>query len=241
MQQVSSWATRQALKGSSQGEEDVNAVYADIITKLARTRGQQQYADGDFEALIRTLEKQEQRASEFVRFGLMKPLKVSSIIGAVRNTIAASRDVVLSVLEPYVSSLNARLDALEPIRAQLAGFVDTMNSFYRNKSVRLDVNRGMRIDSKSGDRLAPSMLSSGEGQLLFILASTITAKERGGLFMIDEPEISLNVKWQRQLLRALLDLTGDSKIQFVMATHSIELLTLYDEFVLDLEDVSERK
>jgi len=241
VQQVSSWATRQALKGSSQGEEDVNAVYADIITKLAYTRGQQQYADGDFEALIRTLEKQEQRASEFVRFGLMKPLKVSSIIGAVRNTIAASRDVVLSVLEPYVSSLNARLDALEPIRAQLAGFVDTMNSFYRNKSVRLDVNRGMRIDSKSGDRLAPSMLSSGEGQLLFILASTITAKERGGLFMIDEPEISLNVKWQRQLLRALLDLTGDSKIQFVMATHSIELLTLYDEFVLDLEDVSERK
>lgn len=240
VREVTSWATRQALKGSSQGEEDVNAVYADIIAKLANTRVQQQFDQIDLEGLIRTLERQEQRAIEFVRFGLMKPLRLKAIAEAVRNARGESRDVIAGVLDPYVSSLNARFDALEPIRAHLAAFVDTMNSFYRNKSVRLDVNRGMRIDSSSGDRLSPSMLSSGEGQLLFILASTVTARERGGLFMIDEPEISLNVKWQRQLLKALLDLTGDSKIQFVMATHSIELLTRYDEFVLDLRDVSEQ-
>jgi ABC-type glutathione transport system ATPase component len=82
------------------------------------------------------------------------------------------------------------------------------------------------------------MLSSGEGQLLFLLASTIVARERSSLFMIDEPELSLNVAWQRQLVKSLLELTRDSSVQFVLATHSIELLTRYSEFVLDLESTS---
>src|SRR5262249_6106444 len=158
---------------------------------------------------------------DFVRFGLIKPIKVREIIEDLRAAEPQVRDTMLAVLEPYVTGLKARLDALEPIRVQLSGFVDTMNSFYRHKTVHLDVDRGLRINSKTGEALPPSVLSSGEGQLLFLLASTLVAKEQSHLFMIDEPEISLNVKWQRQLLNSLLSLTADSNIQFVLATHSI--------------------
>ena len=41
----------------------------------------------------------------------------------------------------------------------------------------------------------------------------------------DEPEISLNVKWQRKLVDSLIDITAESSCQFLLATHSIELLT----------------
>ncbi len=233
VRQISSWATRRALKGSAQGEEDVNSVYASIITRLARAPEQHV---SDLATVVKALEDHEKRSVEFVRFGLMKPLRVNDIVLALKNMRGEAQTTVLGILAPYIEGVKARLDALEPIRTQLAGFVDTMNSFYRNKEVHLDVNGGMTIRSANGDDLSPNLLSSGEGQLLFLLASTIVAKERSSFFMIDEPEISLNVKWQRQLIKSLLDLTADSNIQFVFATHSIELLTQYSEFVLDLEE-----
>jgi energy-coupling factor transporter ATP-binding protein EcfA2 len=234
VEQVSSWATRQAFKGSAQGEEDVNSVYANIISRLYAP---QQLQTSDLTAAINILEEQQQRSADFVRFGLTKPLKVREIVTSLLNMNSLSQNTALAILQPYITGVKARLDALEPIRVQLAGFVDTMNSFYRNKSVQVDVNQGMVISSQNGERLHPGMLSSGEGQLLFLLASIIVAKDQSSLFMIDEPEISLNVRWQRQLIRSLLELTRDSKIQFLLATHSIELLTRYSDCVLDLENI----
>ena len=54
------------------------------------------------------------------------------------------------------------------------------------------------------------------------------------IFIIDEPEISLNVKWQRQLIHALLELTKGSQVQFILATHSMELLSQYMGHVIKL-------
>jgi ABC-type glutathione transport system ATPase component len=52
--------------------------------------------------------------------------------------------------------------------------------------------------------------------------------------MIDEPEISLNVKWQRQLVQALLDITESANIQFIFASHSMELLAQHMSRVVKL-------
>ena len=236
--QISSWATRQAFRGSAQGEEDVNSAYAAIMKRLAYAP---RYATqgANLQAVIEALKDQGRRSPEFVRFGLIKALKVDEIVEDLRAADPQVRDTMLAVLEPYITGLKARLDALEPIRVQLSAFVDTMNSFYRNKIVDLDAEHGLRITAATGDKLQPSVLSSGEGQLLYLLASTLVAKEQSNLFMIDEPEISLNVKWQRQLLHSLLYLTSDSNIQFILATHSIELLTHYSRFVRDLNNIEQ--
>jgi energy-coupling factor transporter ATP-binding protein EcfA2 len=236
--QISSWAARRAFKGSAQGEEDVNSAYAAIMKRLAYAP---RYVaqSSNLQTVIESLKEQGRRSPDFVRFGLIKPLKVDEIIEDLRAADQQVRDTMLAVIEPYVTGIKARLDALDPVRAQLSAFVDTMNSFYRNKTVDLDVDRGLKITAKTGESLAPSVLSSGEGQLLYLLASTIVAKEQSNLFMIDEPEISLNVKWQRQLLASLLDLTVDSNIQFIFATHSIELLTRYSHFVRDLNNLEQ--
>lgn len=237
--EISSWATRRAFRGAAQGEEDVNSAYAAIVKRLALAPSYVREQHPSLQSVIEALQEQGRRSPDFVRFGLMKPLLVDEIVDHLRAADTQVRDTMLAVLEPYITSVKARLDALEPIRVQLAAFVDTMNSYYRNKSVHLDVDHGLTIRAATGDRLAPGVLSSGEGQLLFLFATTLLAKERASLFMIDEPELSLNVKWQRQLLSTLLKLTVDSNIQFVFATHSIELLTRYRQFVLDLTSVPE--
>ncbi|KHD09288.1 hypothetical protein PN36_34135 [Candidatus Thiomargarita nelsonii] len=81
------------------------------------------------------------------------------------------------------------------------------------------------------------MLSSGEKQLLLLFCNTLIARDKATIFIIDEPEISLNIKWQRQLIRTLLNFTKDSQVQFLFATHSIELLSQYRSNVVKLSNI----
>jgi energy-coupling factor transporter ATP-binding protein EcfA2 len=116
--------------------------------------------------------------------------------------------------------------------------VESINSFYTDKSVTFDLRRGLRIRTALGKALKPAMLSSGERQLLLLFCNMVVAKQRPNIFIIDEPELSLNVKWQRQLVRSLLAVSRDSQMQFILATHSIELLTRHKEYVVELNQAS---
>ncbi|MDR3541515.1 MAG: AAA family ATPase [Desulfosporosinus sp.] len=238
VEQIGSWATTQALRLSSQGEDDVNAVYAKIIEKLASAGREPLKPDLSLAQVMNELASLEKRSYEFQRFGLSQPLKLEPLSKSLTGMSETARKTALVVMRPYIESLRARFEALDPIRIQLLQFVEILTSFYKQKNVSLTVGRGLRINV-GNEAITPSMLSSGEGQLLFILASTLMAKERSGLFMVDEPEISLNVVWQRKLLQALLEITAGKRIQFLMATHSVELLTRYSDLVLNLNKSAE--
>ena len=106
----------------------------------------------------------------------------------------------------------------------------------KDKSVRVSLPRGIEIHTDNGESLSPGQLSSGEQHLLLLLTSTLYAQERPTLFVIDEPELSLNMKWQRQLPDALSDCTSEGSTQFVLATHSFEILAHYRQEVVTLTD-----
>lgn len=61
-------------------------------------------------------------------------------------------------------------------------------------------------------------LSSGERHLLVLLTIFVIEGNRRDLFMVDEPEISLNMVWQRKLLPLLSELAPNSTI--IVASHS---------------------
>jgi len=94
------------------------------------------------------------------------------------------------------------------------------------------------IANKLNKALEPANLSSGEQQLLLLFCYVLIARDQPSVFMIDEPEISLNVKWQRQLVQSLLDITAYSKIQFIFASHSVELLSQHRGRVVQLVEES---
>ncbi|MBV6286088.1 AAA family ATPase [Pseudomonas aegrilactucae] len=69
-----------------------------------------------------------------------------------------------------------------------------------------------------------SQLSSGEQQIIALFARIAATAERGQVVLIDEPEISLHVRWQ-QALPSLLAWTGEKVgCSFVVATHSPTLV-----------------
>jgi predicted ATPase len=100
--------------------------------------------------------------------------------------------------------------------------------------ISFEMHRGFEIRDQSGKALPPGGLSSGERHLLLLFCNSLVALDRATIFIIDEPEISLNIKWQRKLLTSLLECVGKSPVQYVFASHSLELLARHRGNVLKL-------
>ncbi|WP_162885996.1 AAA family ATPase, partial [Pseudomonas syringae] len=75
-------------------------------------------------------------------------------------------------------------------------------------------------------------LSSGEKQLLILLAHARFGSTKRSAFIVDEPEISLHMRWQEMLVDALL--RGGKSNQFIFATHSPEIVGYHTDNVIRL-------
>lgn len=75
-------------------------------------------------------------------------------------------------------------------------------------------------------------LSSGERHLLVLLTIFVIEGNRRGLFMVDEPEISLNIVWQRKLLPLLSELAPNAEI--IVASHSPSVASANSNYLAEL-------
>ncbi len=65
-------------------------------------------------------------------------------------------------------------------------------------------------------------LSSGERQVLIVLTYLAFLAGKESIFVVDEPELSLHIEWQRELVGALTSLRPEN-CQIILATHSPEI------------------
>ncbi|EGQ7696289.1 ATP-binding protein, partial [Vibrio vulnificus] len=70
----------------------------------------------------------------------------------------------------------------------------------------------------NGGRHSVDVLSSGERHILTFLSLVVIAGRERDILIIDEPEISLNIKWQRTLMSLIQDLVPYTQI--IVASHS---------------------
>ena len=61
------------------------------------------------------------------------------------------------------------------------------------------------------------------------------SRDMPSIFIIDEPELSLNIKWQRKLVHALNALVQGKSNQFLFATHSMEIIPQHRRAVVQSE------
>ncbi len=232
------WIGSRAIKGTNQGSMNVHSVYVDVLQHLMvpATKGKTTPQKNIQTALVQRLEKIEAEMAKQASYELATSLSTAPFRSALSKSKTKS-DLAVELLQPYVRSLESRLEAVEPIYHVLNRFVTTLNTFLRDKEIAFKLSQGFNIVSKLGNSLEPSQLSSGEQQLLLLFSYVLTARDQPSVFMIDEPEISLNVKWQRQLIQSLLDVSENATIQFVFASHSIELLTQHRDRVVKLTNI----
>ena len=236
MSRLVEWIRKQAITGAGAGQVNANTLYSEIVRRIVNPYHRQTKQETPQLAnLIKDFREQAERSISFAQFGLSAELPADDLIRSLEQQGAAGQAVLLEqILRPFIDGFKLRLNALEPVYESVRTLVSTIDEFYREKRISFNLREGFTIVSDRGDTLAPSMLSSGEKQLLLILCNVLTSGDKTNVFIIDEPELSLNVKWQRKLVDALLDCTRNSQVQFVLATHSLELLTQHQHNVVQL-------
>lgn len=80
-------------------------------------------------------------------------------------------------------------------------------------------------------------LSSGEKQLLILLIETLLQRKERCIFLADEPEISLHIEWQREIISSVLALNPNAQI--IVATHSPEIAGKHKSKIIKMNDIRE--
>lgn len=233
------WIGKKAVIGANQGSMNVHSVYVDVLQHLVSPSPASDHKtidQPDITDLIRQLSVIETKTNELSKYELATQLSTSEFRKSLNARAKNKKLLAAELLKPYIKSLEGRLQAVEPIYRIVDRFVTIVNGFLSDKSISFKLSQGFTIQNKLGNPLAPAQLSSGEQQLLLLFCYVLTARDNPSVFMIDEPEISLNIKWQRQLIQSLLDITEGATIQFIFASHSIELLAQHRNRVVKMVD-----
>ena len=227
LKQTETWLGQRLISASSKGEVDSQQIYSSVVGEIIK-HGIPKISNYEAERkkLIKSLKDIDTRSIPFANFGLVSRLDSKRFITSLAKTDNEGLRSVTQIVLSFIDSQTARLNALEGIKIALDRFVSWINEFLLHKKIHLIAGEGVSIVTDSGELLRPTDLSSGEKQLLLLFCNVITSTSKpASLFIIDEPELSLNVKWQRRLIDSLIDLTSESHCQFLLATHSLELLS----------------
>lgn len=81
---------------------------------------------------------------------------------------------------------------------------------------------------RDGNVYYSSGMSSGERQILKLVANLVYVRAVRSVILIDEVELNLHPRWQRSLLR-FCQMGGDDDNQFIVTTHSESLLRYVDQ------------
>jgi predicted ATP-dependent endonuclease of OLD family len=130
----------------------------------------------------------------------------------------------IAVIEREVENIHRPRDQLQLL----------LNKLFLNKKVDLSGGTIKVLLGREGGGQLPlrlSQLSSGEKQALYILIHALRASRNS--LIIDEPELSMHIDWQRQLIDSIAILNQDAQI--VMATHSPEVMaTVPDNCIFEI-------
>lgn len=117
-------------------------------------------------------------------------------------------------------------------------FEEMMNEHFQDTNKIIGANKEREIIFKQGDTvLSPYDLSSGEKQLLIILLTVLTQDQEPSILIMDEPELSLHLKWQASLIENIRTLNPNCQI--IIATHAPGIIKRgWGDKVTKMEDIT---
>ena len=131
----------------------------------------------------------------------------------------------LSILDLYITDNKQKLDVFRETAQKLNLLLQIINKRFKHKRLFIDKETGFVIKSKSENKdIAVKNLSSGEQNELIIFYNLLFKTTKGDIVLIDEPEISLHIAWQQQLIADLKEIAKETGISLLIATHSPDII-----------------
>ena len=117
-------------------------------------------------------------------------------------------------------------------------FQDMMDSLFADTGKKIVRSENEIYFEQMGERLMPYQLSSGEKQILAILLTVLVEDNQNYVLFMDEPEVSMHVEWQKQLIDLILRLNPN--VQVILTTHSpAVIMNGWMDHVTEVSDITD--
>ena len=126
-------------------------------------------------------------------------------------------------------------EKLKPVFDKIELLEELINRRFRGKRFWIDKTGGFNIEDEFSDgEIEPRSLASGEQNQLIMFFEMLFEYGDGGLILIDEPELSLHVSWQRSFMEDLVRVLAITGAAAVVATHAPAIVNDLWEINYDL-------
>jgi predicted ATPase len=189
--------------------------------------------------LSQDLLRQELRQLDERRDALMKAGILDTEYKAVTLRGGNIEPGVAMALDIYVRDAVKKLDVFNNLRARLDLFKELIEKRFLDKTLNIDRESGFRIVSKTGLDVPLDKLSSGEQHQLILVFDLLFEVTANSLILIDEPELSLHVAWQKTFIESLTRIIALNAFDVLLATHSPAVVARYFNLAVELGPVDE--
>ncbi|MEZ8157051.1 AAA family ATPase [Vibrio splendidus] len=187
------------------------------------------------------LNKLNERRKELSNVGLLTKLNIEDIQNLNKNEPS-----VLKFISLYIEDSKSKLNPYKDIYGLLYLFLKTTNTRLKHKKISACLNSGFKIQStilKDEDdkplEFSFEKLSSGEQHEIILFYKLIFSYEKGGIILIDEPELSLHISWQNNFIDDIKEIIAQNYLSIVIATHSPDLIGQHWNLTQELTGVDE--
>lgn len=140
------------------------------------------------------------------------------------------------VLTLYAQDTDEKLSSYDDIYKKIEIFSRILNNKRLSfKKIKIDSDKGFYFETEKERPLKLTQLSSGEQHQVVLLYELIFKTEKNVLVLIDEPEISLHVAWQKEFLKDLQEIIEIQDMPVVIATHSPQIIDGSWDLTVNLE------
>jgi predicted ATP-binding protein involved in virulence len=144
-----------------------------------------------------------------------------------------------NVLTVYLNDSEQKLGVYDELLSKIELFVNILNEKrFAFKSIVINGTQGFYFQLSNGQRLSLADLSSGEQQEVVLLYELLFKTDSNTLILIDEPEISLHVEWQKPFIQDLQRIAKMKQISFLVSTHAPGIINDKWDLTRDLFDLA---
>ncbi|MFT5619211.1 MAG: putative ATP-binding protein involved in virulence, partial [Arenicella sp.] len=134
-------------------------------------------------------------------------------------------ELTLAILSVNVQDMKSKLRIFDDIYYKLSLFLDIINKRrFSYKAVSIHPDKGFIFENINNKKLKVTELSSGEQHELILMYELLFKVPEDSLVLIDEPEISLHVAWQKKFLNDLREIIAIRKFDVMVSTHSPSII-----------------
>jgi predicted ATP-binding protein involved in virulence len=214
--------------------------YRNLSEKLELTLGKRLMqkevkTDYSYDELVTAKEEVEKRLRLLRSVGLLSEQKEEEF-----KLSREMDDLSKAVISVNIQDFKTKLNIFNDIYKKLYTFLDILNNKrFSYKKISISEENGFQFETSKGSKLEPKSLSSGEQHELILMYLLLFKVPENALILLDEPEISLHVIWQKEFLNDMKDIIGLRGFDVLIATHSPSIINGEWDLTVSLEGIKE--